>query len=141
MRDIILQPYFLYIAVPLVTVALGVFLKIVTRNDQHTAFKKDDLAVGLNISITALIMFITYSVRLAHQLKSQNPQALAQSADRLVMVPWVLLAFLVGIWCVSTLVRKVGWKSDSELRVFWGIIVPDIFGIVSLIFVVNWIGR
>lgn len=140
MRDLLTKPYFLLVAVPLITVCLGVFLKIVSRNDQHAAFKKEDLAVGLEVSITALIIFITESVRLANALAANNPQGIPNLDDKVVAVPWILLAFIVGIWSVSTLIRKVGWRTDSELRVFWGIVVPDVFGIATLLFVVNWIG-
>lgn len=60
--------------------------------------------------------------------------------EKLMAVPWLLLGFILGIWGVSTLVRKIGWKDESELKLFWGIIAPDIFGIGVLILVVNWIG-
>jgi hypothetical protein len=138
---LLVQPYFLHVIVPLIVVLLGVFLKIVTRNDQHAAFKKEDLAVGLDISITTLIIFITDSVYRATSLTSSHQQITHQAQDKIVAVPWILLAFVIGIWSVSTLVRKMGWQNDSELRPFWGIIIPDIFGIGTLIFVVNWIGN
>ena len=53
------HPYFLQFCVPLIAVSASVFLKYVTRNDAHKSFRKEDLAVGLDISITALIIFIT----------------------------------------------------------------------------------
>ena len=59
--DFLAGNLFLHFFIPLIAVVLSIFLKYVSRNDNHKSFKKDDLAVGLDISVTALIIFITYS--------------------------------------------------------------------------------
>ena len=130
---------FLNFLVPLITVFLSVFLKIVTRNDKFQAFRKEDFAVGLDIAATALILFITESANLAHQLVSQSAPTIISISEKLASVPWILSAFILGIWGVSTLVRWMGWQGKEKLKVFWGIVAPDLFGLLSLIFVVNWI--
>lgn len=130
------EQYFLHFCVPLIAVGLSVFLKYVSRNDKHKAFQKEDLAVGLDISVTALILFITYSADMAR--KSLIATASIPN-DKLAAIPWIIAMFIIGIWCVSTIVRKLGWEDENKLWVFWGIILPDIFGIVTLIFIVNWI--
>ena len=79
MRDLLTQPYFLLAAVPLVTICLGVFLKIVSRNDQHAAFNKEDYAIGPEVSITTLIVFITESVRRAD---AASPERFIHSVRR-----------------------------------------------------------
>ena len=129
--------YFLQFCVPLIAVAVSVFLKFVTRNDAHKDFKKEDLAVGLDLSVAALLIFIAASSTLAQELVKTPADAslLAKSAG----VPWILSAFILGIWGISTLVRKLGWVEDDKLHVFWGILVPDVFGLLVLLFVVNWI--
>ena len=131
------HPYFLQFCVPLVAVAMSIFLKYVTRNDAHQDFKKEDLAVGLDLSVTALLIFIAASSTLAQDLSRTPTDAglLAKSAG----VPWILSAFILGIWGTSTLVRKLGWVADDKLHGFWGIVVPDTFGLLVLLFVVNWI--
>lgn len=128
------NPYFLQFGVPLITVGLSIFIKYVTRNDKYTGFKKEDLAVGLDLAVTALLIFITASTQLA-KASSQSPKIVEQLAS----VPWVLMAFLVGIWGISTVVRKLGWESDEKLKWGWGIIFPGAFGLFTLLFVVNWI--
>ena len=133
------QPFFLQFIVPLITVAFSIFLKIVSRNDKFVRFKKEDLAVGLEIAVTALILFITESASLAHQLVSSATQNLPQVSDKLTTVPWIILAFVLGIWGVSSLVRWLGWKGDDDLKIGWGIVAPNMFGLISLVFVVNWI--
>ena len=141
MNALLAHSWFLHFGVPLITVLLGIYLKFVTRSDFHTPFKWEDLAVGPEISITALIIFITGSVSIANEaVTTADPAIKTLLEQKLMSMPWLLLAFVLGIWGMSTLVRKIGWKSESELRVFWGIIVPDVFGIGTLLLVVNWIG-
>jgi uncharacterized membrane protein YgcG len=131
------HPYFLQFCVPLIAVTASVFLRFVTRSDVHKAFKKEDLAVGLDLSVTALLIFIAAGSKLGQDL-AQAPQDIVL-ISKSMSVPWVLAAFIVGIWGVSTIVRKLGWEDDDRLRIFWGIVVPDVFGLLALIFVVNWI--
>lgn len=133
------DPNFLNFFVPLITVVFSIFLKIVSRNDKFVLFKKEDLAVGLELAVTALILFITQSANLAHQLVFQTASNTSQVSDKLTAVPWIILAFILGIWGVSSLVRWFGWESNDRLRFWRGIIAPNLFGLVLLGFVVNWI--
>ena len=135
--DIFGHQYFLQFCVPLIAVGACVFLKYVTRKDLHKSFKKEDLAVGLDLSVTALLIFVASGSKLAQGLaKNPNDAALISKS---MGVPWILAAFILGIWGVSTLVRKLGWEDDDRLHTFWGIVVPDIFGLLVLLFVVNWL--
>lgn len=128
---------FLQFGVPLITVALSIFVKYVSRNDRHSGFRKEDLAVGLDMSVTALLIFITGSAQIASSLPEKNPPP--DLVQQLASVPWVLMGFLVGMWGISTIVRKVGWEDDDKLKPVWGIIVPGLFGLLTLLFAVNWI--
>lgn len=131
------KPYFLQFFVPLIAVGASVFLKYVTRNDAHKSFRKEDLAVGLDISVTALLIFIAAGSKMAVQLAASPGNSALQA--KLGGVPWIIAVFIIGIWAVSTLVRKAGWDGEDKLKPFWGIIVPDIFGITVLLSVVNWL--
>lgn len=135
--EILSNPHFTQVAIPLVAVGASIFLKFVSRNDSHAGFKKEDLAVGLDLSVTALLLFMTISSGLAIQV-SASPENEALIA-KVATVPWILAAFIVGIWAVSTIVRKLGWKKQDDLHGIWGIVVPDAFGLFTLLFVVNWI--
>ena len=148
MNEVFATSYFRNIVIPSVTVFLCVFLKIVSRNDRYKTYKREDFAIGLDLSISALIIFIADSINCAIQLKlvselksvPQLETIVNQLNNKLIDVPWIILVFVCSIWFTSTLVRKIGWKNDSELRLFCGIILPNIFGISSLVFVANWIG-
>lgn len=130
------NPLFLRFIVPLITVAFTIFLKVASRNDRHTRLKKDDFAVGLEIAVTALILFISESASLAQQF-AMTPNTII--IDKLSTAPWLILAFVFGIWGVSSIVRWAGWKGDDDLNIVWGIVFPGLFGILLLLFVVNWI--
>ncbi len=131
------DPFFIQFVVPLITVGLSIFLKFVTRNDQHISFQKEDIAFGIDLSITALLIFIVSSSNLVRQ--SLVAGASQDILDKVNAIPWILLSVFLGIWAVSTIVRKLGWVGDGKLHIFWGISVPNIFGIIVLLFVVNWI--
>lgn len=135
--DFLKDESFLQFGVPLLTVALSIFVKYVSRNDRHTGFRKEDLAVGLDMAVTALLIFITGSAQIASSMPATNPPK--EIVEQLASVPWVLMGFLVGMWGISTLVRKLGWEDDDKLKIFWGIVVPGLFGLLTLLFAVNWI--
>lgn len=135
--DFLKNQMFLQFGVPLLTVVLSVFVKYVSRNDLHTGFRKEDLAVGLDMAVTALLIFITGSAQIANNLPILNPPK--DIVTQLASVPWILMAFLIGMWGISTIVRKLGWEGDDKLKILWGIVVPGLFGFFTLLFSVNWI--
>lgn len=138
MKEIIIHPYFKYFIVTLITTGLSIFVKVVSRNDKHLPFKKEDLAVGMEISVTALILFITGCVDYTKSLLSQV-SFLVDTEDRYMQIPWIIFALLLGLWSMSTLIRKKGWIAPETNHIWYGIIIPDVYGLFTLIFVVNWI--
>lgn len=112
--------------VPLITTFIIVFVKIVSRNDKYDLFVKEDFAIGLDLSITSLILLVNESVRLGK--------------DNLNLILWKIVGFIFMIWILSTFIRKVGWKDERNMNIWCGIILPDIAGILSLIYVVSIIG-
>lgn len=138
MENVFQSTYFLYFVIPLVTVVLSVFLKMVSRNDKFVFFKKEDLAVGLEISLASLIIFLTYCTTIASNIKTEtNPGASEMVKNKLMQAPWIILTMVIGMWGVSTIVRKLGWKSEDNMSWFCGIIVPFVFGIICLYIAVN----
>lgn len=135
--NILGDPFFIQFVVPLITVGLSIFLKFVTRNDQYISFQKEDLAFGIDLSITALLIFIVSSSTFVQQ--SLVPGASKELLDKVNAIPWILLSVFSGIWAISTVVRKLGWENDGKLHLFWGIIGPNIFGVIVLLFVVDWV--
>lgn len=141
MIEILSNSYFKFFVIPLVTTLLAVFVKIVSRNDKFSSVKKEDFAIGLEIAITAILLLISYTLNYASDLKQSTSPIPTLDNSKLVSVPWILLMFFIGLWGISTLVRKMGWKSEEDMHWWWGIILPNLFGLISLIFVVNWISN
>lgn len=142
MNEIITSDWFQIVGVTVISTGLGIFVKYVSRNDSHTkSFKKEDVAIGLEMMITALILLITNSV---NQFNKLNDTAIDEATKTLItnseqIVPWILLVFIVGLWGISTVIRKIGWEDEDNLKIWWGIVFPNIIGIASLIYVFTWI--
>jgi hypothetical protein len=132
---------FQLIGVTIISSAIGVFVKYVSRNDQNGSFKKEDLAIGLDLCITSLIMLITASVNNYNKLNSNSLDAhtkkLLEESNHLS--PWLILLSLIFLWGTSTIIRKRGWDNSNDLNKIWGIIFPNLIGIISLIAVFTWI--
>jgi hypothetical protein len=153
MEEFLASPFFRYALFPIGSAVLGVFVKCSTRNDRYTSFRKEDIAVGLELMLTAGLMFVVLTTDRALSLLEANRQlaqvlkaipvdttkAVALQAQvqllsgRLAMAGWVIVLLFLGLWSASTLVRKWGWKSETEMTALVGIAVPLAFGITSLI--------
>ena len=155
MVDFLTSAVFRYLIFPIGSATLGIAIKYVTRNDRYKSFQKEDLAVGLELMLTACLTFIALitdrAVSVANanrnlaQLLQQTPiditavtklqaQVLGLT-NTLVTSGYVIAFMLLGLWGISTLVRKRGWKSDTEMYPVQGIAVPLAFGVLSLILV------
>jgi hypothetical protein len=133
MIEILSSAYFKYLVVLLLTTFFVIFIKSVSRNDRHnTFFKKEDFAFGLEMGITAILLLLGNSVTIAQQTIS-DPNSMSIVNEKLSIVGWIALMLTFGLWGVSTIVRRLGWQSDTELKIFWGIIFPDVFGLIVLI--------
>jgi len=151
MEQFLASPIFRYALFPLGSAALGVAVKCVTRNDRYTSFRKEDIAVGIELMLTACLMFVLITTdralallkanrRLAECLSSGNTTSattvqteVQHLSGRLALAGWVIALLFLGLWSVSTIVRKWGWKSETEMMPLTGIAIPLGLGILALI--------
>jgi hypothetical protein len=139
---------FINIGIPCLSVIAGIFVKVVSRPDPGLKIKSDDLAVGFDIGVGALIIFVTKMVAASKELQAvADPKFQTELQSRIISAPWLLLLWLMGLWGLSTIIRKWGWKNpggnppaNDNLTWHLGIVVPLVFGIVSLLLAVNWTG-
>jgi hypothetical protein len=154
MEHLLTTAYFRYLLFPLASIVLGIWIKFVTRNDQYAKFKKEDIAVGLDLYRTALLMYVVLLSDRALELKrlaSQiQPNVIAKPdlqtqmqtiSVQLTNGSWVLLVFMLGLWGTSTVVRRWGWHSESELKPTCGIAIPLVMGVLSLLAVLIGAGQ
>jgi hypothetical protein len=150
--------FFKFFLVPVLSVCLGVYIKYVTRNDQYARFSKEDVAVGFDLMRAA---FLTYLILLSDKARSlievsrslgavmtsarpnvseiQRLQAVSTGLSQdLLRGVFSVAVLLFGMWATSTLVRKKGWKSSTELDTWFGLTVPLAGGFAYL--AVVWAG-
>ena len=132
--------YFKYLIIPLVATFLVIFVKSASRSDKQSFLEKEDFSFGLEMGITAVLLLFMNSVNIAQQVVLGN--SLTVIATEKILTLFLVTIFLVfGLWGMSTIVRKLGWENDKELKIFWGIVLPDVFGLLILIYVVSMIGN
>ncbi len=154
--DLLASIWFQYLIFPFGSVIVGVLIKWATINDRYDNFKKDDLAVGLELALTGALMYIVLTTDRAVELIKRNNDlaSMLQNAqidpaqatqlqievsdlsNRIATSGWVIFLMFFGLWSISTFVRKWGWDdSVGELDTVKGIVVPIIFGVLSLVLV------
>lgn len=146
------SPGFRYGAFPVISAVAGVLLKCATRNDQFVFFKKEDMAVGPQLMLTAALTFIIVSTDKARALvavTAQSQQALLQKpvdtpkllalqteitrlSQAMMNSAWVLFGLVLLLWGTVTLVKRWGWETETELRRIRGIGIPLGMGVFSL---------
>ena len=140
---------FRYCIFPIGSVAIGVAVKFATRNDRYATFKKEDLAVGLDLIVTACLLFVVLTTDRAISLKQASTMLANKQLDtntlnklqsqsnklsgHLTTSGWFIAAMFFGLWSISTVIRKWGWKSETEMTPVVGIALPLAVGVLALI--------
>jgi hypothetical protein len=155
MEDLLASTYFRYLLFPVGSALLGIFVKVFTRNDKYTSFKKEDLAVGLQLMTTGCLMYVLLTTDRALQLTKLNKQlnqaintsppnqtAVSQLQAGIVVLSsemtksaFLITMMFIGLWAISSIVRKWGWKSETENDPVIGIALPLVFGVLFLLVV------
>jgi di/tricarboxylate transporter len=146
MKQFFSSSFFVNFVIPCVTVMFSIFIKSVSRDDEQPMLKKEDFAIGFELSLASLFAFATYSAALPDRIATTQDQVVKQALEsKSAATPWLILVWVVGLWAVSTLVRKLGWNpilvgAKTKEPTWWcGIIIPSLFGLITLVLVVNWV--
>lgn len=155
MAEFLTSSFFRYFVFPLCSAGLGIAFKAFSRNDQYPAFKKEDIAIGIQLMLTACLSFVVITSDRAFTLITKNndlakvlagstiDQAAAVTLQRqaqelsnqIALSGWVIALLLVALVSVSFLIRRWGWKSETEMNATMGIGIPLAIGILSLVVV------
>jgi len=161
MIEFLTNPIFKYAILPISTAILGIAVKFVSRNDQYAKFKKEDMAVGLELGLSACLMFIVLTTDKAKKLIDTNKilsdmlnaspidgimaskiQSQAQLlSSNIASSGWLTFFLFLGLAGISTLVRKYGWQSETEMSTLIGVTIPLIFGILAIISVMAGVSQ
>ncbi len=134
--------------VPLISAALGVWIKSDMRHPEKQMFKKEDFAIGVQLIQTACLSFLMLMTQKAIQLHTLITATTTASmpkvppdAEKLstfLAFSTVRLAFmLVFLFGITSMVRRTGWKNKDEMKVTPGIAVPIAAGIICLYTVIR----
>ena len=135
MLDWLTYPWVSICGAPLLASALTIFIKWSSQNDRHAVFKKEDCAIGQELAVVAVFALVAAAPSLV-----KKAAAAAMPPASATLAVFQALGILVGLWIISTIVRKAGWKNAQELRWWIGLIIPLLFGLGSLFYVTWWLG-
>ncbi|GAB3910463.1 hypothetical protein GCM10028803_50360 [Larkinella knui] len=142
MNDFIASSFFKEFFIPMLSVFLTGAVKVVSRRDGQFGITREDYAIGIDLVVTSLVLLTTYASRIANDVRRSNPAVdLFKCRERLEMLPWLLIFYILGLWALSTIVRIKGWESSPSNRIHrtWGVWIPTIIGIILLLATVRYI--
>ncbi|TAJ69010.1 MAG: hypothetical protein EPO51_26175 [Phenylobacterium sp.] len=154
-------PTFRYVIFPAFSAGSGILLKCATRHDSYAFFRKEDMAVGPQLMLTAALTYVIITTDRARELSRINDQlkatltikplqtqqigelqAAAYAASQpITLAAWLLLCLMLLLWGTVTIVKRWGWQSEAELKPMLGIALPLGLGVLSLMIVLKAAGR
>lgn len=150
MLEYLANPWLAGFIAPLLASGLAVFVKWSAQNDRAAKFSKEDIAVGQELTVTAIAALVVAVPGMARHAKDAaaasqdaaiDPNFAAAEVVAATMV--AVFALTLGLWLVSTVVRKAGWEdlATGRLRLMRGVIFPLTFGLISLFGSALWIAN
>ncbi len=153
--EFLASPLFRYLIFPLGSVGIGIAIKYASISDKFDSFKKEDVAVGLELFLTAVLMYIVLTTdrvitliglneSLSDMLKNPSVNTTEASALQARIIDltgktassgWIILGMFLFLWAISTVVRKVGWRGANDIDIWIGIALPLVSGVLALILV------
>lgn len=138
MIEHLIDKNFKFLILPIVTTIFTIWIKYLCRKKKNISFKKEDFFVGLNIYIVSLVILLNNVLYQYYQYvtgSQYNLECFYYIFDTLKLMGFNLFV-LMGIVII---IRNYGWKKKDELNLILGIIIPILFGFVSLCYSVFWI--
>lgn len=138
MIDFLTGNVFQCMVLPLLTTSLTIFARIISRPDKVRALDRNVFNVGINLCVTATFILVTKCIILSKAIVGSDIE-LRRGIDILIKFGAECFAMVLGLIAVAYLVHKFGWERSpvEHLRISmgWGIIMPNIVGILYLVFV------
>ena len=142
MVDFLSQPFFVYFVIPVVTVVLVGLFRFATYKDGMSFDKRDFFAAYFDIMLSSTLLLATsFTERVITLGNTTDPTARQAITASLLPYAWYMLGFVVSIFCVSLFVRKLGWNGNNQLRIWTGIVIPDVVSLGFLFWAMIIVGR
>jgi len=105
---------------PVISIILSVVIKQTSKPEFLTLGFVDYLDFGFELSIASLLLILTGA-------KNES-------------VGWLVLLGIILILIASIIVSRIGWNKDTAKLKIIGVIIPDIVGILLLVFASLYVG-
>lgn len=146
-QSIVSSDLFRYGVVPLISTFLVIFVK---RESRSSPLKKEDFAVGIDLMVAAIFLYLVNISDMARGIADLNqaePSSLASNLSpatppqegeilhllgRLHDSVFILFLLIAGLWGTASFVRRSGWINTAEMHSAKGIGIPLGMGIVYL---------
>lgn len=137
--EILSDFYIKNLGIPIFSVFMTTAVKVVSRKDHSLKVTRNDLAVGINLIVTGLIMLLNYAVKLADNAKTLSTDLLADNTAKLLNMVVLVLFYCIAAFLISVVIRIYGWQKDNEkeLSTYVGVIFPLIVGGLLLVMAAN----
>lgn len=142
----LLRSDYFRVGVPLFSAALSIWIKTEMRHPQRMKITKEDLAVGIDLIQTSFISFLALATDKALRLYDQvltlrsDPLLSANLAKFLTSSAVRLTALLLLLFGISSFVRRTGWRNQDDIKVWRGIVIPIVAGVLCLYAVIGLAG-
>jgi hypothetical protein len=118
-----------YLFLPLVIAFVTGFIKAQSRPPSNQKFCWEDLAVGFDLTITAIFGLATYAIYLIDLPPNISPQNQTEVLAAIGPIEGVLVFFL---WGIAVIVSGYGWEKNREKINWLGITLPLSLAVVAL---------
>lgn len=121
-----------FFVVPIITIAIGSFLKYFCVPEQHQRFDKNFFYWGPSFIATAvLLLFVDFSTTIQN-----HPEELQSYCLSLVpaLISTVFFSVLI-IFVIKKYAWRYGRMSSEDVEFLPGILIPDLLGIIMLFFI------
>lgn len=125
------DPLAKYFIVPILSTLIGAGFKYSCMNDEISEIKRDLFYWGPNLIVTTfLIICVEYYSKIFILTEAVDKQTLSNNCINSI---WLSLSIA---YIINMLIRKKGWnKKKKKWHLWYGIIIPDVVGMVLLLFV------
>jgi len=125
------HPLAKYFIVPILSTLIGTLFKYSCMNDEISEIKRDLFYWGPNLIVTTfLIICVEYYSKIIILAKAVDKQTLSNNC-----INSILLSLAIA-YIINMLIRKKGWnKEEKRWHLWYGIIIPDVVGMILLLFV------
>lgn len=146
------HPIFKDVFIPVITCFLSIGLKASSKT--KFSINRNDLYICFDLCTTALFLFTIGMIDLTSELVNNSNQLISKNYNEIqtlityqqkiitskILLSWLILLFMgITTFILSVTTRNCGWDKNGKPKIWFGILIPNIFGLILLIIATHWI--